>query len=1007
MRKRIVAINNTGIFVTVLLLFIMLIIPITPVYSKEEPEAVYFGLENSHVLLYNIDFTDVRSSGAWSKEAICEMGALEIVKGYGNRVFGRTNNVTREEAIAIIYRAAGREEDAQRAAEALDALRNSDEKKTYAPSMWSDGYLQLAASEGLISAQDLSYALVPQQDGLQEGSFNRRAPAQRQEVAYWISLVLGLEPVYGQQEIFNSFRDWSAADPHKIPYIEAVLVNNIMNGEGNGYFRPTGNVTREQIAQIIKNADSWILPLLGYEKKIGTVEGIKKSVDFTGGFGEYSNTFNVRNSNGRLHEIMVRYTDNSSGYKNELGGQKIGQPEMDLIVYKNGWVGDGSLLQEDDRIEYIASADNRVRYVSVISNASDTQYFAAKIREILPGTNAIRVTKLFDMEYPDVDTENIDFSMDKEREEVETTYVCSNAISVSVNGIKADIADIAPGTDAVLSVRNNVVTAINTINLSLRDKGVVSGVVEDNNPQLGYITLYNEKFPREGVAKNGNDRVKTYNYSNPKNITVYKNHKEATLEDIENGDSAYIKLDENGVIEIISAVDNYVEKFGKIISKKSGIINVAYDDGTQQIIYLDDSIPVEIDRKLVNSYSIKDGDRVKLLLNITNNVMNVKKITIEGDEHFIANIYKGFVTDLDIVSNMVILRNMEVLNNGKWNRIEQKGFTTLRLSEDNEFIYNNRNVDADSVKKQLRDTPAYIAVEKDYGGEEKAVLISFKNTNDSEAPVFTDSITSHIAGNEGEITLKNEYRNIAYNNGTIIVKDNRLVTGNSISIEDEAFVVANRSYNDSAYYASVVQIKERVYPDFFKIYRGRIAGIDENSNFTVESFSELNGLKWNYYNTPKTFTLTYETRIVDDEGVVGQRDFTDYGDKSFKGRTVYIVTNSSDAVLINTAPYGNINVKGEIYEIVVEDTSDTAQQNSEGLGNQRPTAVKLLNVKEYDSQANMWVNRNETMLGILENSIVIKGNSIVNPAVLKKGDSIRVIKNDSSGTGDAYIIFVE
>ena len=48
---------------------------------------------------------------------------------------------------------------------------------------------------------------------------------------------------------------------------------------------------------------------------------------------------------------------------------------------------------------------------------------------------------------------------------------------------------------------------------------------------------------------------------------VYKNHKEATLEDIENGDSAYIKLDENGVIEIISAVDNYMEKCGKIISK--------------------------------------------------------------------------------------------------------------------------------------------------------------------------------------------------------------------------------------------------------------------------------------------------------------------------------------------------------------------------------------------------------------------------------------------------------
>jgi len=1008
MEKKFLTKNNKIIIGIVLLLFLMVFTPIIPAYSKEKPEEVYFGLENSHVLLYNIDFTDVRNSGAWSKEAICEMGALEIVKGYGNRVFGRTNSVTKEEAIAIIYRAAGREEDAQRAAEVLDAQRNSDEKKTYAPSMWSDGYLQLAAGEGLISAEDLEAAFSPEQGNLQEGSFNRRAPAQRQEVAYWISKVLGLEPIYGQQEIFNSFRDWSSADPHKIPYIEAVLVNNIMNGEGNGYFRPTGNVTREQIAQIIKNADSWILPLLGYNKKIGTVEDIKKSIDFTNGLTQYSNTFYVRNSNGKLHEISVRYTDQtSSGYKNELGGQKIGQPEMDLIVYKNSWVGDGSLLEKGDRIEYIISGDNRVRYVKVISNASDTQYFAAKIREVQPDANAIRVTKLFDMEYPDIDTENLDFSFDTGKEEVDITYVYSNTVGVFVNGKKSDISDIIPGTDAVLSVRGNVVTAINTINLSLRNKGVVSGIVEDNNPQLGYITLYNEKFPRDAASKDRKDRIKTYNYSNPKNITVYKNHREAALEDIENGDSAYIKLDENGAIEIISAVDNYVEKLGKVITKKSGIINVAFDDGTQQIIYLDENVPIELDRKFVSFDNLRDGDRVKLLLNITDNDTAVKKVTIEGDEHFITNIYKGFVTDLDIVSNTVILKNMEVLNNGKWNKIDQKGYTTLRLSEDNKFVYNNGSIDADKVKKQLRNAPAYIAVEKDYGGEEKAVLISFKNASDSEAPVYTDSITSHIAGIEGEITLGNEYKNIAYNNGTIIVKDNRLVTGNSISQEDQAYVVANRSYDDSAYYASVVQITERTYSDFFKIYRGRIASIDENSDFTVESFSELNGLKWNYYNTPKTFKLTYDTRILDDEGVVGQRDFTDYGDKSYKGRTVYIVSNGSDAVLINTAPYGNINVKGEIYEIVVEDTSDTAQQNSEGLGNERILTVKLLEAKEYDSSANMWVNRKETELGILGNSIVIKGNSIIRPADLKKGDRIRAIKNDSNEAGDAYIIFVE
>jgi len=37
-------------------------------------------------------------------------------------------------------------------------------------------------------------------------------------------------------------------------------------------------------------------------------------------------------------------------------------------------------------------------------------------------------------------------------------------------------------------------------------------------------------------------------------------------------------------------VDNYVVKYGKIISVRPGLINVAYDDGTQQILSVDENV---------------------------------------------------------------------------------------------------------------------------------------------------------------------------------------------------------------------------------------------------------------------------------------------------------------------------------------------------------------------------------------------------------------------------------
>jgi len=106
------------------------------------------------------------------------------------------------------------------------------------------------------------------------------------------------------------------------------------------------------------------------------------------------------------------------------------------------------------------------------------------------------------------------------------------------------------------------------------------------------------------------NKIKIYNYSNPEEVTVYKNHVPAKLEDVESGDSVYIKLDQNGAIEMISAVDNYVVKYGKIISVRPGLINVAYDDGTQQILSVDENVPIVQDNKLMDFDALKDGDRV-------------------------------------------------------------------------------------------------------------------------------------------------------------------------------------------------------------------------------------------------------------------------------------------------------------------------------------------------------------------------------------------------------------
>lgn len=446
----------------------------------ETPEAVYSGISNASVMLNNMDYTDVKNSNTWAKEAIYETAALDMMKGYGAKNFGRTNTLTKEQAIAVAYRVVGREADAQKAAEALDNARAQGQKKTNPISMWSDGYLQLAANEGLISQQDLTDAFNSDQTSLGANSFHRDAPAQRQDMAYWLAKTLKLPSVYDQQKIFNSYNDWQNADPIKIPYIEAVLQNNIMNGDGNGKFNPQQPITREQVAQIIKNAEGLVLPLFKYAAKTGTIEDVSSKDDLSSGTGVTTKTFNIRNSDGKLHQIITQTQDNlPDSNRSETSGNVLSAPEKELVVYKNGKVGKSDLLNPGDRIEYITAPDNTVKFVDVIPGSNDVTQATAVLNSIDPSNLLMNVS----------DSDNVAGGNG------DTTYRYSNNASVTIDNKNSNIGSLKLGSVVQLTIQNNIVTDIKAgkppDNVVKGENDVDNGIVEDNNPQLGYITLYN------------------------------------------------------------------------------------------------------------------------------------------------------------------------------------------------------------------------------------------------------------------------------------------------------------------------------------------------------------------------------------------------------------------------------------------------------------------------------------------------------------------------------------
>ncbi len=955
--------------------------------AAEIPEAVYLGDTAATSILGNLGYSDLNSGNIWSKEAIYETGALGVVNGSSSALnrFDRTVPLTKEEAIAIAYRAAGREAEARQAGITLNNARAAVNKKSDPLSVLYDGFLQLAANENLITAQNLSDALNVDQTTLTADSFRRTAPAQRQEMAYWLAKTLNIQPVGQQQETLN-YTDWRSTDPDKLPYLEAILQQGIMTGSGSR-ISPKQSITREQAAQIVKNSETPVLAALKYVKNSGTIENIAPTNDFTGNIAVAGKKITVRSTDGKTVSIQTTIPATTNGAKNENAGTVLTPRKGELVVYKNGTIGNSSLLKKGDRLQFITDGTNVVKYVNVISNVNEVHYIAAQVNSVDRPNLLINITQLFTLDYPDVKsiTGNISFAG---AQNGKTSYRVAAGADISVNGAKTTLADVTGDATAILTIdSNNIIKAIQCVDFGINSesRNIVRGIVEENNPRLGFITLYNEDGSGVGSSKAAS--LRTYNYVDLNKTTVYRNHKDIKADNIQMGDTVYIKLDNEGDVSSISAVENYTVKYGRIISKLPSEIAVKYDDGTEQLLDTSSDVIVVQDKLLVGLKTLKDGDRARLLLNDNGKSTDLKEITIEGDEHFISNIYKGTVTQIDDKSDKITVMGLQVFNKGLWERTDRKGFTMIPLADNFNIYYGDTKLDIEYVNKLLRSNDAYIAVEKSYGGEEKAVLLSYRDSSDTVVPTSSDSITGAVSGSGG-FTLSRENQKVSYSNGSIVVKYGRMVTGNSLSDNDAAWLALDRDYSTGVYKAAVVKVDEPQIASGLTVYRGRINAVNENKNFTIESFSQLQGTDWNYSNTPKTFNITLGTRVLDSDGVLNVRDFRGYGEDSYLSRVVYVVADGTNAVLVSTAPYGINNIKGTVFT-----ASDTN--------------LDLRNVQVYNQATYTWSDSPEASVGLLKNSIVLRNGAVISSSDIHKGDSVRIIKKDTTAAGDAYIVLIE
>lgn len=855
-------------------------------YNKQ-----FFGDKNANAVIKNMDFEDVKSSNIWSLPAIYQANALGILKGLSSQRFGRTQVLTKEQALAVAYRAAGKEQLAQMAANEIDKSGNGSASSLQ--SFWSKGYLKLAADDSIISKEQFN-ATIRNQTVNGTEPLNLRAAAQRQEFGFWFAVASGIEPIYNQTRIYNNFNDYNRIDPKKVPYIESLLQNNIMNGDGRGNFMPQASITREQAAQVVYNAVDFILPKLQLNKSAGTIERISQSVDRSSGL--VLKDIYLRNNDGKLDRISVTSQLSSENILNEQTGAPIMDKVKDIVVFKKNAIGKSDVLEIGDAVEFFYDKINAIKYMKVLKPSSNNQ------------------TSTF------------------------------------------------------------------------QDDGNVWGIVEEINGQMGYISVY--------VPYGNTINMRIINFYDISQTTIFKNYKKANINDIEPGDTIFAKISDEGNPEIISTVSNYDIIYANVLNANNTLkkLTIRTEDGRLMILDVPPAASV-IENGTISSFeAINAGDNIRIMANISDKGISVKQIRIQSDQINISNIYKVKLSRYDQISDSIHCFDVLQLVRDSWEKTDIKGARFIKLDDSCKIYSGDLEIDKSEINESFAQYEAYVAVKNQYS-QEHAVMISIRR-NDGVQKVIDDTVKTPLTSS-GHIVLENTNTKVLTERGTLAVKDGKIVLASSIPAGERVYVSADRDIITGDYKAGVIVSAARYGADFYNIYRGRIADIDETKKFSLSSFSKLESGNWVFANTQKTFDLTFDTKIVDEDGVLSQREFLPYGDSSFLNRVVYVVAEGSRAIMVSTAPYATSMLTGVVSKIEYNESPSPD-----------PAKIEVKQLKALNQPSGVWTDLQPYAFSIPANCIILKNGKLSDISQIKPGDRIRALRRDIASSNIA-IIFVE
>ena len=517
-----------------------------------------------------------------------------------------------------------------------------------------------------------------------------------------------------------------------------------------------------------------------------------------------------------------------------------------------------------------------------------------------------------------------------------------------------------------------------------------------------------------------------------KNTDILTEGKESGLKDLYFGQYVEVSLSGNRALKINASLQiepdrqGYIvpgSRFrrGEVFSIDNKSIEIKGERGREKYA-LTSSTEVYKKGEETGLSRIKEGDKVLLTFDDIYS-SNVSQISIEDEEKHIEGVLKGKIEFLDENKKDIQLNEVSIYNNGKW---DKNSSYSLKLKiQNDEIYYKGEKISLKSLKAKGK-KEVYIAFEKSFGEMTASKLL----VKEGSSFQYTDKIKS-IEYGTGRMVVDNN--SLYFNQGTIAIKDNRLIDPLNMNRGQDVSLYGEFSSGNKLTSLVFVQgtgiLNDRADDTKILVYRGKIEDIYDyqvkigNINYRLD-YMLLDDNRWKEMSEGERFTVTEDTYIYDSDlrltvptdGFISSRyiDLNDVEDKTlrdriknnfYKGKIAYFVVKES--------PYGKevlgMNITPQLSQYrqnVTLDYSSIGEIKDVDYDN---NTIEITKMKNYNTLNNQWESTSDESISLNKTLILFNDKPLKNDELYKLSEknTVYIIRNKSTSQDGVYVLLVE